>query len=52
MLNRESDLLKEAEKFENQSKIAESDKNYELAISVSDQHKYVVTTLRSRVTGV
>ena len=33
MLNRETDLLKEAEKLENQSKIAEGDKNYELAIS-------------------
>ncbi|MHA1235040.1 MAG: hypothetical protein ACTSQL_08155 [Promethearchaeota archaeon] len=33
MLNREIDLLKEAEKLENQSKIAEGDKNYELAIS-------------------
>ena len=34
MLNRETDILKEAEELENQSKIAERDKNYELAISV------------------
>ena len=34
MLNRETDLLKEAEELEKQSKIAERDKNYELAISV------------------
>ena len=34
MLNRETDLLKEAEDLENQSKIAERDKNYVLAISV------------------
>ncbi|GAH10894.1 unnamed protein product, partial [marine sediment metagenome] len=39
MLNRETDLLKEAEELENQSKIAERDKNYELAISVLMQAK-------------
>ena len=39
MLDRERDLLKEAEKLEKQSKIAEGDKNYELAISVLMQAK-------------
>jgi len=39
MLNRETDLLKEVEKLENQSKIAERDKNYELAISFLMQVK-------------
>ena len=39
MLNRETDLLREAEELENQSKIAERDKNYELAISVLMQAK-------------
>jgi len=45
MLNRETDLLKEAEKLENQSKIAERDKNYELAISVLMQAKDNYTKL-------
>ena len=45
MLNRETDLLKEAEKLENQSKIAERDKNYELAISVLLQAKDNYTRL-------
>ncbi len=45
MLNRETDLLKEAEKLENQSKIAEGDKNYELAISVLMQVKDNYTKL-------
>jgi tetratricopeptide (TPR) repeat protein len=39
MLNREKDLIKEAEEWENQSKKAESDKNYELAITVLMQAK-------------
>jgi len=39
MLNRETDLLKEAEELENQSKIAERDKNYELAITALMQAK-------------
>ena len=46
MLNRETDLLKEVEKLENQSKIAERDKNYELAISVLMQAKDNYTKLR------
>jgi len=45
MLNRETDLLKEAEELENQSKIAERDKNYELAISVLMQVKDNYTKL-------
>ena len=45
MLNRETDLLKETEKLENQSKIAERDKNYELAISVLMQVKDNYTKL-------
>ncbi len=45
MLNRETDLLKEAEELENQSKIAERDKNYELAISVLMQAKDNYTKL-------
>ncbi len=45
MLNRETDLLKEAEKLENQSKIAEGNKNYELAISVLMQVKDNYTKL-------
>jgi len=39
MLDREKDLIKKAEELENQSKIAESDKNYELAISLLMQAK-------------
>jgi hypothetical protein len=39
MINREADLLKEAEELENQSKIAERDKNYDLAISFLMQAK-------------
>jgi hypothetical protein len=45
MLNRETDLLKETEKLENQAKIAERDKNYELAISVLMQVKDNYTKL-------
>jgi ribosomal protein L44E len=45
MLNRETDLLKETEKLENRSKIAERDKNYELAISVLMQAKDNYTKL-------
>ena len=45
MLNRETDLLKEAEKLERQSKIAERDQNYELAISVLMQAKDNYTKL-------
>jgi len=45
MLNRETDLLKETEKLETQSKIAERDKNYELAISVLMQVKDNYTKL-------
>ncbi|GAH04160.1 unnamed protein product [marine sediment metagenome] len=45
MLNRETDLLKEAEKLENQSKVAEGDKNYDLAISVLMQAKDNYTKL-------
>ncbi|MHA1239586.1 MAG: hypothetical protein ACTSQU_02220 [Promethearchaeota archaeon] len=45
MLNRETDLLKEAEKLENQSKIAEGNKNYDLAISVLMQVKDNYTKL-------
>ena len=45
MLNRETDLLKEAEELENQSKIAERDKNYELAITALMQAKDNYTKL-------
>lgn len=45
MLNRETDLLKETEKLEIQAKIAERDKNYELAISVLMQAKDNYTKL-------
>ena len=45
MLNRETDLLKEAEELENQSKIAERDKNYELAITALMQAKDKYTKL-------
>jgi len=45
MLNRETDLLKETEELENQAKIAERDKNYELAISVLMQAKDKYTKL-------
>ena len=45
MLNRETHLLKEAEKLENQSKVAEGDKNYDLAISVLMQAKDNYTKL-------
>jgi len=45
MLNRETDLLKETEKLETQSKIAERDNNYELAISVLMQVKDNYTKL-------
>ena len=45
MLNRETELLKEAEELENRSKIAERDKNYELAISVLMQVKDNYTKL-------
>ncbi|MHA1349305.1 MAG: hypothetical protein ACTSPZ_00545 [Promethearchaeota archaeon] len=45
MLNRETDLLKETEKLENQSKIAERNKNYKLAISVLMQVKDNYTKL-------
>jgi len=39
MLDREKDLIKKAEELENLSKIAERDKNYELAISLLMQAK-------------
>jgi len=45
MLNRETDLLKEVEELEKQSKIAEKDKNYELAISILMQVKDNYTRL-------
>ena len=45
MLDREKDLIKEAEELENQSKLAERDKNYELAISVLLQAKDNYTKL-------